>query len=81
MRIGGGFVMQTPGGIHANTQTAMHANMLHLLITKIELFDPRSESASDSGQMVVFCFPCSYEVGDHVPNRLHVHESTKLQLP
>lgn len=64
----------------------MLANMLHLLITKIELFDPTSESASvtlesDSGQVVAFCFPCSYEVGDRVPNRLHVLESTKLQSP
>lgn len=62
------------------------ANMHHLLITKIERFDPTSEGASvtlesDVGQVVVFCFPCSYEVGDRVPNRLYVLDSTKPHSP
>jgi hypothetical protein len=60
--------------------------MHDLLITKIERFDPTSESASVTlgcvdGQVVAFCFPCRYEVGDLVPNRLYVLDSTKLQSP
>ncbi|SHN37349.1 hypothetical protein [Rhizobacter sp. OV335] len=60
--------------------------MHDLLITKIERFNPTSESASVTlgcvdGQVVAFCFPCSYEVGDLVPNRLYVLDSTKLQSP
>ncbi len=60
--------------------------MHDLLITNIERFDLSSESASvtlesDAGQVVAFCFPCGYEVGDRVPNRLYVLDSTKVQSP
>lgn len=60
--------------------------MHDLLIVEIERLAPTSESASvtlesDSGRVTAFCFPCGYEVGDRVPNRLYVLDSTKLQSP
>jgi len=60
--------------------------MHDLLITGIERFDSTSESASvtlesDGGQAVAFCFPCDYEAGTRVPNRLYVLDAPKLQSP
>ena len=60
--------------------------MNNLVVIDVERYDATSESASvtlSSGlaEVVAFCFPCSCERGDAVPNVLHVLDATKLQTP
>jgi hypothetical protein len=60
--------------------------MRDLLVAEVERIDPSSEGAfvtlnSESGQLVAFCDPCSYDVGDYVGNRLHADFVEELQSP
>ncbi len=60
--------------------------MTELLIKKIEPIggDPESASVTLSNgenEIVVFCHPCWYEVGQFVPNLLNALDAEKLQSP
>jgi hypothetical protein len=60
--------------------------MRDLLVTGVERIEPTSEGAfvtlnSESGQVVAFCFPCAYDVGNYVGNRLHADYVVELQSP
>jgi len=60
--------------------------MNELLIKKIEPIGSDPESASvtlsnGENEIVVFCHPCWYEVGQLVPNLLNALDTEKLQSP
>lgn len=60
--------------------------MNELLIKNIELIGGDPESASvtlgnGENEIVVFCHPCWYEVGQLVPNMLNALDVEKLQSP
>lgn len=60
--------------------------MNELLIKNIELIggDPESASVTLSNgenEIVVFCHPCWYEIGQLVPNMLNALDVEKLQSP
>ena len=60
--------------------------MRDLLVAEVERIDPTSEGAfvtlnSESGQLIAFCYPCTYDVGDYVGNRLHADFVVELQSP
>lgn len=47
-----------------------------LLVVKVERYSPGDDCAevtlqSGSGEVVAFCFPCDWKVGDRIPNHLN----------